>query len=80
MANKSYSSSPVVGNDEWEIQDALRVIQRAHEISKDAKMMAKVKKAAAAHADTMATIAKKTRNMPPKQAPGAAGTKAKGKK
>lgn len=80
MANKTYSISPVVGNDDYEVQDALRTIQRAHEISKDKKMMAKVSRAAGDHAVTMATIAKKTGNMAPMQTPKSPVLTNKGKK
>lgn len=44
--------------DDWEVEDALRTLQRAEEIEKDTKLMAKVKALAQQKLLDLAAIAK----------------------
>lgn len=45
-------------DEEWRVDDALRTLQRAGEIVKDAALMAKVKEKAAEQMDDLKVIAK----------------------
>lgn len=53
------SGSLVASDRKWEIEDAMRTIMRAEELKRDGKLMADVKKHAAAQAAKMQTICKK---------------------
>lgn len=62
MAKKSKASAGVpvsdVSDDHWQVEDALRTLQRAGEIVHDKKLMDKVKAMAAEKAVEMTAIAK----------------------
>ena len=56
--SKSVGVPAMDSDDSWRVEDALRTLQRAGEIVRDAKLMAKVKAMAGEKVDEMKTIAK----------------------
>ncbi len=65
MANKTRLSAAPVGMDDWQVDDALRTLQRAEEIKKDPKLMAKVRAMAK---DKLAALTKVTAELNEKDA------------
>lgn len=56
--SKSGSVPMAVSEERWEVEDALRTLQRAGEIVHNAKLMAKVKEMASEKVDEMKAIEK----------------------
>lgn len=56
--NKAASVGVPVSDRRWEVEDALRCLQRAGEVVADKKLMAEVKAMASEKADEMEAVAK----------------------
>lgn len=55
-ATRAHAVSP---EHDWQVEEAMRTLMRADELKRDTRLMADVKKLAAAQAAKMATICKK---------------------